>query len=203
MNDLRVHLDHLIRRQSIRYLVPTGNDASSQVISGGNEDRSLRYDDLLRTDGWVTTIRKPDFQRETNAWTPNNCVDFLDTVVYGKIIPSIILWSSKENGLTYVLDGAHRLSVLRAWMLDDWGDKAGDYYQRRDIEQIKQAADGTRSLVRERIGLFNDFKNAYIEQKTPGQPLRRLSPGRAPAGRSGSCCDQARDCVSDCSDALA
>jgi len=162
MSNIRVHLDHLIRRQSIRYLTQLDDESSGQ-LSIGNEDRSLRYDDLLRVDGWITQIRKPDFQRETNAWTPKDCVDFLDTVVYGKIIPSIILWLNKENGLVYVLDGAHRLSVLRAWMLNDWGDKAGDYYQRRDMGLINQAAVETRNLVKERIGLFNDYRIAYSE----------------------------------------
>lgn len=163
MSNLRVHLDHLIRRQSIRYLTAPDVKSTGVTTNLGSEDRSLRYDDLLRADGWVTQIRKPDFQRETNAWTPKDCVEFLDTVVYGKVIPSIILWLNKETGLTYVLDGAHRLSVLRAWMLDDWGDKAGDYYQRRDQEQIKQAACETRTLVEEQMGLFSDFKAAHAE----------------------------------------
>lgn len=121
----------------------------------------MRYDDLLRREGWIEHIRKPDFQRETNAWKAKDCVDFLDTVVYGKIIPSIILWSNKANNLVYVLDGSHRLSVLRAWFLDDWGDNAGSYYQRREITLIKEAAAEVRALVRERIGLFSDFKDSY------------------------------------------
>jgi hypothetical protein len=169
MNPLRVHLDHLIKRQSIRYLTPSTEDMSHPMdaprYSSGQYDlgdKNLRYKDLSE-DGWITQIRKPDFQRETNAWTPEDCVVFLDTAVFGKIIPSIILWASPDNGFTYVLDGAHRLSVLRAWMIDDWGDRAGEYYHRRDMERIREAARITRELVRSRIGLFSEFENANIE----------------------------------------
>lgn len=161
MSETRVYLDHLIKRQSIRYYsqnIENRNDTYS-----GNEDRSLRYDDVMRRDGWVTTIRKPDFQRETNAWTPKDCVDFLDSIVFGRIIPSIILWTNPENGLVFVLDGAHRLSVLRAWMLDDWGDKAIDYYQRKNFDQIKESAAEVRSLVRNCIGSFSDYFYAFSE----------------------------------------
>jgi hypothetical protein len=167
--DLRVHLDHLIRRQSLRYVSSSPQykeqkDSSSwgRVEPAAQEDRALRYDDIRR-DEWFSLIRKPDFQRETNAWTPEDCAEFLDSVVYGRIIPSIILWRSIENSFTFVLDGAHRLSVIRAWMIDDWGDRAGEYYTRRDTTLIKEAAERTRLLVKQKIGLFQDFKKAWLE----------------------------------------
>ena len=165
---LRVHLDHLIRRQSIRYLAPKEDGQSKPDSTGpeelvfGQEDRGLRYADI-KDDKWISQIRKPDFQRETNAWTPEDCVAFLDSVVYGRIIPSIILWHSHGNALIYILDGAHRLSVIRAWMTDDWGDKAGTYYERRDKGQILDAARTTRELVKRRIGLFADYEAAHKE----------------------------------------
>ena len=172
MANSRVHLDHLIKRQSIRYFSQSEEDDISGRTFADNNDNKLRYSDLIGE--WITRIRKPDFQRETNAWTPKDCKDFLDTAVYGKIIPSIILWLNKENGLVYVLDGAHRLSVLRAWMLDDWGDKAGIYYQRRDMNAIKQAATETRSIIQESVGLFEDYKQADSEYR------RIADEGRAP-----------------------
>lgn len=166
MSNLRVHLDHLIRRQSIRYITTQDKKLegpSSQSSKYSNEDRALRYEDILRKDGWITNVRKPDFQRETNAWTPKDCVDFIDSVVFGRIIPSIILWNNEENGLVYVLDGAHRLSAIRAWMIDDWGDKSRDYYQRRDFDLILNAANETRTLIREKIGAFSEYKLACSE----------------------------------------
>ncbi len=165
LESLRVHLDHLIPRQSVRYIYLPHNASNNplETAPGGQEDRNLRYEDIKRQDGWFKQIRKPDFQRETNAWTPTDCIDFLDSVVNGRIIPSIILWNSPENSFTYVLDGAHRLSVLRAWMSDDWGDKAGDYYARRNDTEIKKVAQITRELVQKQIGLFIDFQTAHIE----------------------------------------
>jgi len=127
----------------------------------GREDPRVRYEDIRRD--WFTLIRKPDFQRETNAWSPEQCIFFLDSVVRGRIIPSIILWHNRENTFIYVLDGAHRLSVIRAWMLDDWGDKADSYYARRDQAWISEVAQATRELVHREIGAFADYEQAFQE----------------------------------------
>lgn len=101
-----------------------------------------------------------------------------------RIIPSIILWRSSETGLVYVLDGAHRLSVLRAWMIDDWGDKAGEFYKKNEnYDEIVTAANAARRLVQERIGLFHDFEGAYKEWNqiafTGGAPRQTMSGRKA------------------------
>ncbi|MFN8458497.1 MAG: DUF262 domain-containing protein [Anaerolineae bacterium] len=160
--EIRVHLDHLILRQSIRYVPKkeSVNTQRSSMVLSRDSDRGLRYDDIRR-DEWFSLVRKPDFQRETNAWTPKDCLVFLESVVTGRIIPSIILWRNEENNFIYVLDGAHRLSVLRAWMIDDWGDKAGEFYSRRDEYLIKDGAEKTRELVRQEIGLFYEFQKSW------------------------------------------
>lgn len=168
VGELRVHLDHLIPRQSIRYISP-GKQSKITTFPIGHEatsegDRALRYSDIMQEEGWFKQIRKPDFQRESNAWTPVDCVEFLDSVVRGRIIPSIILWHNHDNGLTYVLDGAHRLSVIRAWMMNDWGDKAGAYYERREQTLITGAAEETRRLlIAKHIGDFKEYKRAQQE----------------------------------------
>ncbi len=167
MKESRVHLDHLISRQSIRYIPPTETQKSpyftSKIALNDDQDQKLRYSDISRKDGWFTLIHKPDFQRETNAWTPQTCVKFLESLVKGRIIPSIILWQNQENGLVYVLDGAHRLSIIRAWMMDDWGDKAGDYYERRDIVEIKKTGEITRALAKQEIGAYKDFEKGWYK----------------------------------------
>jgi hypothetical protein len=169
VGDYRVYLDHLISRQSIRYSpsIEEGEPNDRKAQAGrdflvGKEDKGVRYSDILN-DNWFRHLRKPDFQRETNAWTPRDCADFLETIVKSRIVPSIILWDSKDNVLLYVLDGAHRLSVIRAWMTDDWGDKAGNYYVRRDVEHIKKVAGYTRELVRREIGAFKDYEKSHQE----------------------------------------
>jgi hypothetical protein len=65
-------------------------------------------------------LRKPDFQRETNHWTPDQVMTFIASFVDGELIPSLILWRSALH--VFVIDGGHRLSALRAWMNDDYGD---------------------------------------------------------------------------------
>jgi hypothetical protein len=65
-------------------------------------------------------LRKPDFQRETNHWNPQQVVSLLECFTSGDLIPSVILWQSPTY--LFVIDGGHRLSVLRAWIEDDYGD---------------------------------------------------------------------------------
>lgn len=177
----KVYLDHLISRQSIRYVQ---RDSSHQIREQyprqrrRSPDPYLRYSDI--GGDWFSRIRKPDFQRETSAWSAIQCVEFLESVIRGRIIPSLILWQSEENGSIYVLDGAHRLSVIRAWMVDDWGDSSDDYYERRDLGEIHFAAKETKSLVKHRIGRYSEYEQAYHEReqiiKNGGTPRTAMPP---------------------------
>lgn len=167
--DTRVHLDHLIARQSLRY--SDTNSSSTGHLTGSSQrpDHSIRFSDIREPEGWFSRLVKPDFQRATCAWTPKGCADFLSSIIRRRIIPSIILWRNDETGFVYVLDGAHRLSALRAWMLDDWGDKADDFYKKNEnYEEIINAASITRQIVKEQIGSFTDFADAERE-------LRKIS----------------------------
>ncbi|WP_420458275.1 GmrSD restriction endonuclease domain-containing protein [Neolewinella sp.] len=154
----KVHLDHLIPRESIRFASFDDNEYGFNQHSSKVKSPYVKYSEIASD--WFLNIRKPDFQRETNAWTPEECLELIDSVVNERIIPSIILWRSDETGLIYVLDGAHRLSVIRAWLKDDWGDKNISYYARRDTKQIKKIAGETRNLINREIGAFANFKYA-------------------------------------------
>nr|WP_286948085.1 DUF262 domain-containing protein [Pseudomonas sp. UBA6718] len=173
IKERKVHLDHLITRQNIRYA--PNNDGRAEPSQAHKPDNSIRFSDIQQRDGWFSNLAKPDFQRATCAWTPEGCADFLSSVIRQRIIPSIILWKSNDTGLVYVLDGAHRLSVLRAWMLDDWGDKSGDFYKKNENhDEVIAAAQETRALISKTVGAFSDFEDASKE-------LRRLnSEGEAP-----------------------
>lgn len=163
-NEARVYLDHLIDRQSLRYSPTTKSESSYNNSSSQRSDHSIRFDDIRQQDGWFTRLVKPDFQRATCAWSPEGCVNFLSSVIRRRIIPSIILWRNDETGLVYVLDGAHRLSALRAWMLDDWGDKAGEFYEKNEnYNEILSTAAETRLLVKEQIGSFEEYAEAEKE----------------------------------------
>ena len=107
----------------------------------------------------VALLRKPDFQRETNHWTPDQVVSLLECYINGDLIPSVILWMSPSY--LFVIDGGHRLSVIRAWMEDDYGD---GYISHKlfghDIStEQKKAAEKTRKLVKEQIKPWIYYKN--------------------------------------------
>lgn len=103
-------------------------------------------------------LRKPDFQRETNHWTPDQVVSLLDCFVSGDLIPSVILWKSPTY--LFVIDGGHRLSVLKAWVEDDYGDEliSMRYFADAITENQKKAAKKTRELVNNKIGSYQQFK---------------------------------------------
>lgn len=45
----------------------------------------------------------------------------IESSVDGELILAIILWRN-QSGYIFVIDGAHRLSSLGAWINDDYGD---------------------------------------------------------------------------------
>jgi Protein of unknown function DUF262 len=98
-------------------------------------------------------LRKPDFQRETNHWSPEQVKTFVASFVDGELIPSLILWRSALH--VFVIDGGHRLSALRGWMYDDYGDGAISiaFYGINGIsEEQKRAATRTRKLIEGTVG---------------------------------------------------
>jgi hypothetical protein len=104
-------------------------------------------------------LRKPDFQRETNHWTPEQVTTFVASFVDGELIPSLILWRSALH--VFVIDGGHRLSALRGWMYDDYGDGPISiaFYGINGIsEDQKRAAKRTRSLIEKRVGRYSGLK---------------------------------------------
>lgn len=152
-DELKVYLDHLIPRESLRYQRPRG-----QMVPVDSRKEPLSISSLQNSNR-VKLLRKPDFQRETWAWTPEDCVSLLDSIVNEQVVPSIIMWTSPENGLDYILDGAHRVSVVLAWLLDDWGDNLPREMYRDDEHErlVKAAANQVRNLIRIQIGTIDDY----------------------------------------------
>ena len=160
-DDLKVYLDHLIPRENLRY------KRSKEISAASKESPELRMIDLQKghLSSRTKSLRKPDFQRATSAWTPDDCVSLLDSVINEQVIPSLIMWSSPENGYDYVLDGGHRISVVLAWLNDDWGDALPpERFQDEEQEQkIKEAAKVVRELVKVKIGSISDYQEADEE----------------------------------------
>ncbi len=149
----KVYLDHLLPRESFRYV-------DQRTRSGDISDSLKKTDIRLRDideDDWFERLRKPDFQRETNSWTPQSCVSLLTSLVNKDVIPGVICWKDTSSTLIYIIDGAHRLSVIRAWIKDDWGDNHIDYYNEGNREEIGLAAQETRDLVLATIGSYAEF----------------------------------------------
>jgi hypothetical protein len=79
--------------------------------------------------------------------------------VDSEVIPSLIFW--KSDSFIFVLDGGHRLSALRAWIENDYGDGpiSQRFYNNEISEQQKRIAKRTRTLVEDRVGRFQTLKS--------------------------------------------
>jgi hypothetical protein len=146
----RIHLnrEELLRHQS----VPSNQDLPEY----------LSIQDLYGSDSWLSSLKKPDQQRLTCLWTPEECVQLLEAVFNEQALPSIVLWRGPD-GSRYVVDGGHRISTLIAWVKDDWGDRlpSGAYKDKAQESVSKVAANRVRTLLKERgVGTFNDYQSA-------------------------------------------
>lgn len=148
-----VNLDAMVKRADFG----VDNTNSQQNTYETIKDIAIR--DFLPGSLTTPILRKPDFQRETSHWSPEQVLSLLECFITGELIPSVILWRSPK--FLFVIDGCHRLSVIKAWILDDYGDGVlskelfGDDLP---IEQIK-AADKTRKLINNKIKPWSYYNN--------------------------------------------
>lgn len=144
------------------------------------DDRTIRIADLEPCTTY-DQLRKPDFQRETANWRPDQVVSLVQTFADQDIIPSLVLW---QNGAhIFVIDGAHRLSALIAWVRDDYG--AGDVSRKlfkdgippqqvaMHLETQRQIKDGPGTWADFSAGLplirMKGLDVQWIKDKTPLQ----------------------------------
>ena len=159
----RVDLDAMIPREDF-------------AIAQQAHNTELRADfpiSLLEADSpFRKLLRKPDFQRETNHWTPEQFVTLIASFVDNEVIPSLIFW--KAPLYIFVIDGGHRLSALRAWMEDDYGDGviSTSFFSNKEIPKTqKDTAMRTRRLVESKVGRYSKLK-AQLDSST-GSDLDR------------------------------
>lgn len=147
----KVNLDALIPREDFE--VSTENN-QSQVL------QTIQIRDLEPGAFFYIVIRKPDFQRETAEWDPAKICDFVGSFLKGDLIPALILWHSGTQ--IFVIDGAHRLSALVAWVHDDYGDGtiSKAFFDGIIPEEQIRIANDTRRLVRTRLGSYDDHRFA-------------------------------------------
>jgi len=156
-----VNLDALIRREDFE--AKEGEQAQNRRLAD-----QLKVEDLERI--YFKLLRKPDFQRETACWGPETVADFVRSFLDGDLIPAVIMWWSNLNGTVFVIDGAHRLAALMAWVHDDYGDgKISQEFWGHAIPEVqKKFAKTTKELIEDQIGSYEKLKwIAQHPSKTP------------------------------------
>ena len=150
----KVNLDALIPREDF-------DVASEDQISSGATKDTISINDLKAGEFFISSLRKPDFQRETSEWEAEKICEFIESFLDADLIPALILWRSKGS-FTFVIDGSHRISALAAWINDDYGDGATskNFYDGNIPDDQLRTADKTRSIVRRRVGAFVDYELA-------------------------------------------
>ncbi|HCC62721.1 MAG TPA: hypothetical protein DEQ55_15590, partial [Pseudomonas sp.] len=145
-----VNLDAMIKRADF------ASEASDESLFENVSTISVR--DFTKGGLIGPSLRKPDFQRETNHWTPQQVVSLLECFTNGDLIPSVILWQSPTY--LFVIDGGHRLSVLRAWIEDDYGDGplSHSYFGNEISKEQRLLAERTRRLIAEKVGSWQHFQ---------------------------------------------
>lgn len=154
-----VNLDAMITREDFAI---TDNEASHSVSIP-----SISIRDFVQSGLIGPVLRKPDFQRETNHWSPEQVSSLLECFVNGDLIPSVILW--KSSSYLFVIDGGHRLSALKAWVLDDYGDGhvSQKYFGYQVSKEQKKIAEITRNLINERVGPWKHFEERVGDTNLP------------------------------------
>lgn len=169
-----VILDAMLARDDFAAIGPEANSADSV--------QNLSVESFSSNGLLVSLLRKPDFQRETNHWEPEQVVSFLESYLDSELIPSVILWRSSSH--VFVIDGGHRVSALRAWIEDDYGDGpiSLKFYSNNTSNEQKKNATKTRSLVEQKIGRYVVLKSALDDPKS--FPPKQVSRARNMATRS-------------------
>lgn len=127
---------------------------------------------MARESAILKLLRKPDFQRETNHWTVEQLATFVASFLDNEVIPSLILWMSPS--FIFVIDGGHRLSAIRAWMEDDYGDGviSREFYGGDIPAAQKRAARRARAVVENRVGRYSALRD-LVGSKTGEEKARR------------------------------
>lgn len=154
----------MARTVNLDAMIPRADFCESDDDAAQSEKiQSLGLSQLDEGSFLIPSLRKPDFQRETNQWTIEQMVIFLKSFLDNELVPSVILW--KSPGKIFVIDGAHRLSVLIAWIRDDYGDGTLStiFYDGQASKEQLSTADTLRRRISREIGSFTRIKSAMLD----------------------------------------
>ena len=156
-------------------LIPREDFAGEADQAGGSPRTTISLTDLGKQGFFQASLRKPDFQRETTHWTPSKVVDLVKAFLDRDLIPAVILW--QRGGEVFVIDGAHRLSALIAWVRDDYGD-GGDsnrLFGAGLTDEQRAVAKRTRDLMKKEIGTYAEFNGLIGQNLIDPVKARRLA----------------------------
>jgi hypothetical protein len=159
-----VNLDALIPREDL--------SVGEGVVTGKQGDLKISMTHL-RDKFFAGTLRKPEFQRETIQWSPAKIVDLVSAILDDQLVPAVILWHAAPHN--FVVDGAHRLSAMLAWIYDDYGDGERSiklFGPNIPPEQLA-LANKTRTLAEKMIGSYTRFA-AGLDHPKIATPLQKI-----------------------------
>ncbi len=164
----RVNLDAMIKRLDL--------SAMASGLPSGGGDHGIPVSELFRGRLHYRLLRKPDFQRVTNDWDIDNVVRLIKSFRDGDLIPALIMWES-ESGFNFVIDGAHRLSALIAWVNDDYGDKAlsQEFFDGKISKHQRDVAEECRARVAVEVGTYSDLSKALDDENPSPQRVKWAS----------------------------
>lgn len=156
----RLVLDAMIRRADFWQ---QGSEKVAERTASARPASSITFENLRNDSAFVLSLRKPDFQRETNQWSVNQAISFIQSFIDGELVPSVILWQSEE-GFIFAIDGAHRLSALRSWIEDDYGDGPISiaFFGGEIPEDQKKAARSMRVMIERQVGSYKSLRDQLM-----------------------------------------
>ncbi|WP_245728706.1 GmrSD restriction endonuclease domain-containing protein [Thalassobacillus cyri] len=138
---------------NLEHLIPRGDiEATDEYQSGAQSDRrsSFNLTDLEKGQFFYQQLKKPIFQRDTNQWTVERVEKLINTFLEDGLIPAIILWEDSEGNI-YIIDGAHRISSLIAWVNSDYG---------KENELNDSNHQVIESYINKNIGSYSEIKTS-------------------------------------------
>ena len=176
-----VNLDSMLPREDFNII--------GDITASTNNLLSLGIRDLEKSSLIRPHLRKPDFQRETNHWNPEQICSLIESFMDGDLIPSVIFWQSKDSPRIFVIDGGHRLSALCGWIEDDYGNglTSKEFFGDEITANQKKMHADTQKLVNKVVGSFQYWKqlNSADQSKITladdqKRRLQRFSSGTIP-----------------------
>jgi hypothetical protein len=186
-SSINVNLDHHIPSESLFTKCEYDKIGKSEEAKL-HQKSNLDYRDFLEDSSGLTIwdrLRKPEFQRPTFCWEDGKYVNLLKALQNNRVIPGVIFWLNTSTGHIFVLDGAHRLSGIRAWFTNDWGDSSIAQEYNYLEEDEKFASQRLRESIDSDIGSFEEcvkagklYRDAVNYRKDPYEVMDEVTANR-------------------------